>query len=186
MHTMFFGVKRVHLRVLHMSRGLLREVFFKKEQRLTPARFDMMRIIKLYEEEGIPQASIQVLLGVSAPTVSRMLKSLEALGYVERDRLSRDRRCVVVKITELGSSTVATAMPLVDKGVAERLALLGLDFAHDVAAAALATLQKTLLRIRKRYADPSPVEHPWKMQDLVPYAYTHVVDGRIVYGVPAS
>lgn len=173
MHAMFFGIKRVHLRVLHISRGLLRGV------ELTPARFDMMRLIKVYEEDGIRQATIQCFLGVSAATVSRMLKSLEALGFIARERVAHDRRCVVVRITAAGDETLARAMPLVDRGIAERLALRGLGFARDTAQAALGTLQTMLLRIRRNYADPVLVEHPWKLQDVVPYDY-----GGLTYGVP--
>ena len=76
MNVAFFGIKRVHLRVVHLTHALLRG------KHLTPARFDLMRIVELYGDETVPQASIQNLLGVSAPTVSRMLKSLQKLGFV--------------------------------------------------------------------------------------------------------
>ena len=74
MHAAFFGLKRVHLRILAVSRSLLARVA------LTPARFDMIRIVELHTE-GIPQRNIQYLLGVSAPTVSRMVKALEKLEW---------------------------------------------------------------------------------------------------------
>jgi DNA-binding MarR family transcriptional regulator len=181
MHAAFFGFKRVHLRVVHITQALLRE------RHLTPARFDMMRIVEMYEDEGVPQSTIQHLLGVSAPTVSRMLKSLEKLGFVRLSRLARDRRRGLVNITAVGQWVVQNARePLVDSGVGERMALRGLAFDQEAARPALDTLQRFLWRLRRNYGDSAPLDHPWKMQDIVPFAYTHLVNGRIVYGVPAA
>jgi DNA-binding MarR family transcriptional regulator len=48
---------------------------------LTPARFDMMTAIG---SNGVTQARLRMLLGVSRPVVSRMLAALEKLGFVVR------------------------------------------------------------------------------------------------------
>ena len=181
MHVAFFGIKRVHLRVVHITGELLRE------RHLTPARFDMMRIIEMYGDLGIPQAAIQHRLGVSAPTVSRMLKSLQKLGFVRLGRLARDRCCGLVTITAVGLWVVQNAREnLVDNGISERLALRGLAFDREEARPALATLERSLTRMRRTYGDSTPFDHPWKMQDIVPYEYHHIVDGRLVYGVPKA
>ena len=177
MHALFFGVKRVHLRVLQVSRGLLRG------RGLTPARFDMMRVAECHREGAVLQGKMQTLLGVSAATVSRMLKSLEELGFVTRERLARDARCVLVRLTARGLECVrAAADALVDSGIAERFALRGLALEPETARPEVATLQKLLSRIRQNYGDPAPFEHPWRAGDLVPYVFHTVVNGRIVYG----
>lgn len=178
MHAMFFGIKRVHLRVLHITRSLLRDI------PLTPARFDMMRIIQLHRD-GVPQGNIQYLLGVSAPTVSVMLKSLEKLGFVVRERLSHDGRCLLVQATLLGRQTVREALArLVDSGIANRMAALGLDSDPDIAGPAVELCRSVLSKIRKRYGDPAPFEHPWRIGVLEPYVFHTIVDGRLTYGPP--
>lgn len=176
MHAMFFSIKRVHLRVLHITRGLLRGID------LTPARFDMMRIVALHPEFGVTQGRIIDLLGVSAATVSRMLTSLEDLGFVTRRRTPRDARCVLVAITELGLATVRAAFrKLLDKDIDERLALRGLAFARRKARPQLDVLQRFLMRLRKNYADPAPFAHPWTTRDIYPYVFHTLVDGKLTY-----
>jgi DNA-binding MarR family transcriptional regulator len=176
MHKAFFGIKRVHLRVVQITQGLLRG------RHLTPARFDLMRILELYEEDGMPQAALQYRLGVSAPTVSRMLKSLAKLGFVRSSRLARDRRCKVVKITAVGQNVVENARAaLIESGAAVRLALHGVAADRKEAPAALETFQRFLSRLRKAYSDTAPFDNPWKREDLVPLAYSQLVDGRIVF-----
>ena len=49
------------------------------------------------------------MLGVSRPTVSRMLRSLEELGLVERRRSDVDRRQLEVSLTYLGVLRVRNA-----------------------------------------------------------------------------
>jgi len=176
MHTLFFSIKRVHLRVLHITRGLLRGI------NLTPARFDMMRIVELHADFGVTQGRIIDLLGVSAATVSRMLTSLEDLGFVTRKRTTRDARCVLVAITELGLATVRTAIrKLIDKGVHERLALRGLALEARRAQPQLDVLQRFLRRLRKNYDDPAPFAHPWTTKDIYPYVFHTLVDGKLTY-----
>src|SRR3954471_16894373 len=99
MHASFFGIKRVHLRVLAVTRPMI------KDYELTPARFDMLRVVLLHPD-GIAQTTLRWLLGVSAPTVSRMLKSLQQLGFVERERDLADGRCLNVLLTPRGRVAV--------------------------------------------------------------------------------
>jgi DNA-binding MarR family transcriptional regulator len=175
MHVAFFGIKRVHLRVLDVSRALLRE------KHLTPARFDMMRIVEAYREHGLPQWAIQHRLGVSAPTVSRMLKALEKLGFVKRKRSARDRRTLIVKITQVGIWVVENAhASLIESGIAERFALRGLALDRDEARAALPSFEHTLMRMRRNYGDSTPFDLPWRKQDVVPLVYSELIDGRWV------
>ena len=158
MHKMFFGIKRVHLRTLAVSRALL-----GKRVPLTPARFDMIRIVELHTE-GIPQRNIQYLLGVSAPTVSRMLKSLELLGMIVRTPWERDRRSLYVRLTQRGREVVRFARAtLIDTGIAEQFSLRGLGSNPQTARPDRDLLQRFLTRIRKAYGDYPRFEHPWRV-----------------------
>lgn len=102
MHPIFFGVKRVHIEVVRLTRRLI------WLSNLTPARFDMLRIVQVYPD-GVGQGTIQWLLGVTAPVVSRMLKALEQLGFVARERHRRDGRSRWVRLTERGETAVRVA-----------------------------------------------------------------------------
>ncbi len=96
MHALLFRLKRAFHRSLAHVRPLIAEFG------LTPARFDMMKVI----QDGssghfVRQSSIRRALGVSAPTVSRMLKSLETLGLVVRMAYC-DKRERLVALTDEG------------------------------------------------------------------------------------
>ena len=174
MHAVFFGIKAAHLRVLAITRGLL------KGRGLTPARFDMMRIVEMHEEDGVAQGKIQVLLGVSAATVSRMLTSLEKLGFVMRERMIHDARQLRVFLTELGSQRVFDAREaLVECGADEYLALRSIDSDRAEARPRLEILRGLLSRVRRNFFDPAPLEHPWTLDDIVSHAA--FVDGRPCY-----
>jgi DNA-binding MarR family transcriptional regulator len=178
MHASFFGIKRVHLRVLAVTRPMI------AESKLTPARFDMMRIVRLYGDEGIPQGTVQWLLGVSAPTVSRMLKSLEQLGLVERDRDARDGRCKKVYLTKRGRDAVDLALRMtVDNDEAEHTAARGVlgstrvetEFDEetwltiDLGREHLDVLDSLTAKMRKAFRDRAPFRHPWRRGPFVDF-----------------
>ena len=171
MHAAFFGIKRVHWCVVGMTQS-----FLPKGLGMTPARFDMMRIVELHRL-GAAQGKIQDLLGVSAPTVSRMLKSLEALGYVMRERMEHDRRQRRVFLTRLGLERVRAArLKLVESGGAERLVRHGLGFKSQPK---VKTLRRYLSKMRERYVDRALFEEPWTLKVL-----TFLEDGTLAYRPP--
>jgi DNA-binding Lrp family transcriptional regulator len=123
---------------------------------------------------------------VSAPTVSRMLKSLEELGYIVRDRMDHDARMRRVYITRLGLEVVrAKIIALIDTNANERMALRGLDYYRKTARRKLERLRSFLSSMRKIYGDPAVFEHPWTTDDLLPpLIFTTMVDGALCYGAP--
>ena len=150
---------------------------------LTPARFDMLRVVRLHAPHGAAQWKIRALLGVSGATVSRMLKSLEQLGFVERRRSERDARDVIVKLSALGKICVSLAVDaLIDRGVADTFAKRGVDFDFELAAAKLGKLQTDLSSMRSVYGDAAIDIDPWQLPR--PGLVTTVVNGRICYGKP--
>jgi DNA-binding MarR family transcriptional regulator len=143
---------------------------------LTPARFDMMRIIEVYGMGGTGQQRIQDLLAVSAPTVSRMLKSLEGLGYVFRERMEHDARMKRVYLTPLGREIInAALLDLIFSGRADRMALWAFDCDGEKGRARVDTLRDLLCRLRENYFDSAPFEHPWTVAELksFPHRYPH-------------
>jgi DNA-binding MarR family transcriptional regulator len=91
---------------------------------LTAARFDMMYAIRTctgYDGHNAPAAQCELRnkLGVSAPVVSRMLRSLEELGLVTRKRLpGRDGRKIWISLTANGRACICRACRMLIRGAA--------------------------------------------------------------------
>ena len=102
MHAIAFGTKRAFHGFLRVTRKPLAAVG------LTAARFDMMCAIwkpteigdDLDDFEEISQRELRDALGVSASVVSRMVRALEALGWVVRERMYGDRRQWSIELTQ--------------------------------------------------------------------------------------
>lgn len=93
MNKIFFSLKRAHQASLKFSRAALAPFG------LTPARFDMMCAV---DKLGVLcQSDLARMLGVSAPTVSRMVKALVSLELVEKG-WGYDYRVRSVNLTDKG------------------------------------------------------------------------------------
>ncbi len=102
MHPMAIQLKRAHQRVLLLGQSMLRSFG------LTPARFDLLYVI--HQRPHAPtQTELCQALGVSAATVSRMLRSLEELGIVERFKCY-DQRLKYVALSAEGIALFRDAM----------------------------------------------------------------------------
>jgi DNA-binding MarR family transcriptional regulator len=102
MHPLTFGMKRMFLRSVAINRR------FTKHHHLTPARFDMLVAIR-HGRVGAIQRNVRYQLGVQSPTVSRMMASLEKLGYIQRCKYPPDRRHRWVTLTEVGRHVIDAA-----------------------------------------------------------------------------
>ena len=103
MDDVFFGVKRAHLAVNRWALLKLREFG------VTPARFDLMRLIYQRNFRWV-QSHLREHLGVARATISRMLQSLEKLGWIERKPNPSDRRTRDCVLTYEGRRIVASVM----------------------------------------------------------------------------
>lgn len=102
MNALFFAARRADLAILAYGRRLL------ASHGLTPARFDTLYVILRAGKCGSrSQTDIKSSLGVSAPTISRMLKSLADLGLIRRFRIGRFRRA---SLTPLGRAAMRRAI----------------------------------------------------------------------------
>ena len=101
MDRVTFGCKRAYYATLGFTRRALRKMG------LTAARFDLLYLIHS-RSYWMPasQADLHPILGVCGSVVSRMLKSLEALGYVRRERCDYDKRRRVVSLTKVGRARI--------------------------------------------------------------------------------
>jgi DNA-binding MarR family transcriptional regulator len=165
MNAIFFAMKRAFHGVLRVTRRPLQLCG------LTAARFDMMyAVLRQQRELGSPyapsQKDLQQALGVTAPTVSRMVKSLEKLGYVTRSRPKYgDKRLWIVSLTAKGMECIRYAYQALRRS-SLRLAALGLVLAPGVREerrgfAELPMLSFFLETIRRRYWDTAMLTYPW-------------------------
>ena len=99
MHFLSFSMKRAHLRCVETLKPLA------AGYGLTPARFDLLHVLKQRCGHAT-QACIRHVLGVSATTISRMVQALEKLGFIARHRYVRDRRTKFIWLTDEGWARV--------------------------------------------------------------------------------
>jgi DNA-binding MarR family transcriptional regulator len=159
MNVIFFGLKRAYHGALRVTRRVLARLG------LTAARFDLLYI--LHKSEGYKvQRELQRALGVTAPTVSRMLASLEQLGLVEREVMEEDRRHREVRLTKAGRRCVLKAARLlIHTGhvqLAVDSALCPRAWSNKWAAErASGVLDETLRLLRHAYRDVAILDYPW-------------------------
>ena len=158
MHRVFFDLKRAYHGTLRLTRRLL------KRLGLTAARFDLLYIVEKAGKTML-QCDLRRVLGVTAPTVSRMLASLQALGLVEREVVDLDRRRRHVTLTKAGLRCVRrAARHLIHSGWVE----LAVDsalcpqrwFNAEECSRARGVLSTTLNRLRYAYGDRATRDYP--------------------------
>ena len=103
MDDLFLEVKRGHLVLNRWALLKLREFG------VTPARFALMRA--LYERNfKWAQSELRMELGVARATISRMVRALVRLGWIERKVNAFDRRTLDCILTYEGRKIVASVM----------------------------------------------------------------------------
>jgi DNA-binding MarR family transcriptional regulator len=157
-HAILFGLKRAYQSTLRLTRRCLAQLG------LTAARFDMLYAVRS-ARYGSDQTQLRRMLGVSGATVSRMLKSLEDLGLVSRERSTVDRRRRRVHITELGRKAMRRVeVGLVDSGhvsFAIACALTESWWDDTMAFLAVDALDSPLHRLRRAFLDDAWLVYPW-------------------------
>lgn len=69
---------------------------------LSPAQYNVLRILRGASLEGLPCGEIGARMITRDPDITRLLDRLEARGLVGRSRENKDRRIIVTRITEAG------------------------------------------------------------------------------------
>src|ERR1700678_587761 len=125
MNANFFALKRAFHGTLRITRTSLARLG------LTAARFDLLYALPhgfQKFQHGMRQSLLRRELGVSRPTVSRMLASLEQLGLIHRTRAPSDLRQLIVALTRRGGTLIRKAERLfIDSGWAELALAPALD-----------------------------------------------------------
>ena len=186
MHAISFGLKRAHLSAVGFGKHMLAKV-----ERMTPARFDLMYVLRrraLIEGNSRDplapsrsQSGLWKRLGLHRTTVSRMVRQLVEMGWVYRVRSDFDRRTFDVGLTPLGLRTIWKAMRRVFRPRSVRKAYEEIFRAAAPKQPVVSTIREVIRKMKWvawSFGDRSnvwydfgggvPVEELWAETHLVP------------------
>ena len=168
MHAIAFGTKRTFHGFLRVTRRAFASVA------LTAARYDLMSLLSLQAPEwpscATRQSNLWRMLGVTPGVVSRMLRALEALGMVRRERPDRrgDRRQRLVSITALGRTCLTRVRRWMQRGL-HRAVLHAICFGKhrdpDVCFESMCDLESFLNELRRHFGDRASLYFSWGHPD---------------------
>jgi DNA-binding MarR family transcriptional regulator len=96
---------------------------------ITPEQLKLLRFVVL--KRGAKVGEVAEGLGITAASASLALDRLQALGYIERKKRSRDRRSVQVFATRPGRSLVARVRRIVDARLSRAMGRIGVEDTKD-------------------------------------------------------
>jgi DNA-binding MarR family transcriptional regulator len=92
-----------YLNVVRTATALMRrETELLRAHDLTPAQFNVLRILRGAGSEGLICREIGERMLTWDPDITKLLDRLEAQGLVTRERQTRDRRAIVARATPGG------------------------------------------------------------------------------------
>jgi DNA-binding MarR family transcriptional regulator len=164
MHAVTFGLKRAFHSTLRLTRKTLGKMG------LTAARFDLLFALHSRGKWGARQTELRRTLGVCPSVVSRMLKALELLGYIKRERSRGDMRQWWVTLTNKGRGRIQRGIRQFISWGYVQLALESVLVPHAPADSceALAAVQNAdglLHLIREGFGDSADLFYRWHPDD---------------------
>jgi len=134
---------RVFVAILRAADALSQEADqLIKSAGLTMAQYNVLRILRGAEPEGLLCRGIGERMISRDPDITRLLDRMESHGWITRHREKEDRRVVKTRITEEGLTTLKK----LDQPVRD----LHKDQFRHMSAPKLKTLAKLLAEARKR------------------------------------
>jgi DNA-binding MarR family transcriptional regulator len=171
MNAHFLGTKRAFHGILRIMRKPLASFG------LTAARYDMLRAIfgaipgaDADPDDDCPplQSELKERLGVHRSVVSRMLRSLEQLGLVERGPVPGDRRQREVRLTMVGIDRLRQAARCLARA-STRLLCIAICFGKGGDPVErfrhMCAYEDYLDGIRKHFGDTARLLYPWHPDD---------------------
>ncbi len=166
MNAHFFATKRAFHGILRVTRKPLASLG------LTSARYDLMRQLSRYPNMRYScwQSELRESLGVTKSVVSRMLASLEKLGFVTRARpdCAGDQRQRRVTLTGVGLQCIRAAIQALGRA-SKRLLCEAICFGkhrdRDEQFHHMCQLESYLQGMRRHYGDTAHVHYPWHPDD---------------------
>lgn len=93
----------VFVNIIRTAEVLMRnQTEFLKGFELTPSQYNVLRILRGAEPDGLICREISERMVAFDPDVTKLLDRLEARGFVTRERQQKDRRVITVRISDEG------------------------------------------------------------------------------------
>lgn len=109
-------------------------------------------IHELWKEAPLSQSQLSDRLEIGNATVGKTIQRLERNGFVERARVTDDRRRIMVKLTAKGEAAYAKLDKATDALIAEIEQMLG----EDASIEFLKSLDAMAKYLRERLSDAAP------------------------------
>lgn len=109
---------------------------------LTATQYNVLRILRGAGPAGLPCREVSERMVNRDPDVTRLLDRLESRAFVERERLTSDRRVVVARIAVSGTEILELADPAVNAYLLEAMSALDRN-ALEALNTALESLRQT-------------------------------------------
>jgi DNA-binding MarR family transcriptional regulator len=107
MHGVFWGTHRAALCAIKVAKRMTTQFG------LTPSRFHMLAAIQSENADWFPQRGLRALLGVTAQTISRMIRSLVQRGFLVQRVVAADRRRRELAFTRAGKARFSNAFSVI-------------------------------------------------------------------------
>ena len=111
----FLGLQRTS----DLAARPIEKVFSK--WKLTPEQYNVLRILRGSEPDGLPTLEIGRRMITRASNVTRIIDRLELKALVSRKRETHDRRVVRIRVTAQGLKLLTDMQPLVDTATEKAL-----------------------------------------------------------------
>ena len=99
--------EEAYLNILKTCNELNSEFFrFFKSFGISPVQYNILRILRGAESEGLSGVEIESRLVTKEPDITRLIDRLEKMSFVRRVRSNSDRRVIYIKINEKGIRTL--------------------------------------------------------------------------------
>jgi DNA-binding MarR family transcriptional regulator len=97
-------------RVYQSTRAEMYRLFAEQGEEVTPEQW--MVLIRLWEKDAVSQSELSDATLRDAPTMSRILRGMEARGIVQRRRSAEDARVQIVQLTRRGRALKDKLVPV--------------------------------------------------------------------------
>ena len=163
MHEMFFTLRRG----FHTSNQFLCRML--QPFGITPARLDLLHAIDDLKVRP-RQTWLAKWFGVTAATMSKLVRALEGLGLVERARDPADARAFRISLTQRGLRLLRRVRREIQgSGAAEFAAMSAVAWTWwdgDQAFLQMEAFDGALHRIRRQFGDIAGFHYPWHPDDF--------------------
>ncbi len=138
--------QEAHLNLVRTADFLARDfAALMDEHDISGPQYNVLRILRGHGESGLPSQEITAQMVTHMPDITRLVDRLEAAGLARRERIERDRRVVLVRITTAGLDLLKQLdRPVLDMHKRQL---------KHLTRAELAELNRLLVKIRRPDAD---------------------------------